>query len=106
MNDDRKQGPQKGPQGQQPRGEEPQGQQQQQGGAQGQYGEGNYKATRQYNEGLKDHVQHHDIEKEARDAAPKSDAEQREMDEAERVGKSKSKAGREDGMREGDGKKA
>ena len=100
MNDDRKQGQQGQQQGRE------QGQQHQQGGAQGQYGEGNYKATRQYNEGLKDHVQHHDIEKEARDAAPKSDAEQREMDEAERVGKSKSKAGREDGMREGDGKKA
>jgi len=103
MNDDRKQGEQHGKGQQQPQ----QGQQQQQGGgAQGQYGEGNYKASRQYNEGLKDHVQHHDIEKEARDAAPKSDAEQREMDGAERVGKSKSKAGREDGMREGDGKKA
>jgi len=103
MSDERKQGQpaQPGQQGQQ-------GQQQQQGGAKGQYGEGNYKASRQYNEGLKDHVQHHDIEKEARDAAPKSEAEQREMDEAERIGKSKSKAGREDGMRDGDagGKKA
>ena len=101
MNDDRKQGEQQGKGQQQPK----QGQQQQQGGAQGQYGEGNYKATRQYNEGLKDHVQHHDIEKEARDAAPKSDAEQREMDEAERIGKSKSKAGREGDMGDGDGKK-
>jgi hypothetical protein len=69
---------------------------------QGEHGEGNYKATRQYNEGLKDHVQHHDIEKEARDAAPKSEAEQREMDEAERIGKSKSKAGREGDMPGGD----
>jgi len=101
MNDDRKQGEQQGKGQQQPQ----QGQQQQQGGAQGQYGEGNYKATRQYNEGLKDHVQHHDIEKEARDAAPKSDAERREMDEAERIGKSKSKAGREGDMGDGDGKK-
>jgi hypothetical protein len=67
-----------------------QGQQQQQGG-EGQYGEGNYKATRQYNEGLKDHVQHHDIEKEARDAAPKSDREAREMEEAERIGKERAR---------------
>jgi len=95
MNDDRKQGQQGQQQGRE------QGQQQQQGGAQGQYGEGNYKATRQYNEGLKDHVEHHDVEKEARDAAPKSEAEQREMDEAERIGKSKSKAGREGDMRDG-----
>lgn len=102
MNDDRKQGEQQGKGQQQPQ----QGQQQQGGGAQGQYGEGNYKAARQYNEGLKDHVEHHDIEKDAREAAPKSDAEQREMDEAERIGKSKSRAGREDGMRDGDGKKA
>lgn len=55
------------------------------------HGEGNYKATRQYNEGLKDHVQHHDVEKEARDAAPKSEEEQRQMDEAERKGRERSK---------------
>ena len=45
---------------------------QKQSGEGQQYGEGNYKATRQYNEGLKEHVQNHDIEKEARDAAPKT----------------------------------
>jgi hypothetical protein len=56
-----------------------------------QYGEGNYKATRQYNEGLKEHVQHHDIEKEARDAAPRSPEEAREMEEAERIGKSRAR---------------
>ena len=68
-----------------------QGQQQQQGGEGRQYGEGNYKASRQYNEGLKDHVQHHDIEKEARDAAPKSEGEAREMEEAERIGKARAR---------------
>ncbi len=56
-----------------------------------QYGEGNYKATRQYNEGLKEHVQNHDIEKEARDAAPKSPEEAREMEEAENIGKSRAR---------------
>jgi hypothetical protein len=91
-------------QGQQKQGQR-QGQQQQQGGAQGQYGEGNYKATRDYNEGLKDHVQHHDIEKEARDAAPRSEDEQREMDRAEQLGKSRSKAGPEKDM-DGGGKGA
>ena len=69
-----------------------QGQQQQfQGGEGKEYGEGNYKATRQYNEGLKDHVQNHDIEKDARNAAPKSAAEEREMEEAERIGRSRAK---------------
>ena len=66
-------------------------QQQPQSGEGKQYGEGNYKATRQYNEGLKEHVQHHDIEREARDAAPRSAAEEREMEEAERVARGKSK---------------
>jgi hypothetical protein len=67
------------------------GQQQQQGGEGQQYGEGNYKATRQYNEGLKEHVEHHDIEKEARDAAPASSAEEQEMEEAERIGRSRAR---------------
>jgi hypothetical protein len=67
------------------------GQQQQQGGEGGQYGEGNYKATRDYNEGLKEHVRNHDIEKEARDAAPKSDEEARDMERAEEAGRSRAK---------------
>jgi hypothetical protein len=75
--------------GQQQQGGE--GRQQQQGGEGQEYGEGNYKATRQYNEGLKDHVEHHDIEKEARDAAPRSSAEEQEMEEAERIGKSRAR---------------
>ena len=60
-------------------------------GKPGVHGEGNYEATRKYNEGLKDHVQHHDIEKEARDAAPRSASEEQEMEEAERFAKSKSR---------------
>jgi hypothetical protein len=66
-------------------------QQQAQTGEGQQYGEGNYKATRQYNEGLKDHVLHHDIEREARDAAPRSASEEKEMLDAERVGRSKAR---------------
>ena len=66
-------------------------QQQQQSGEGQQYGEGNYKATRDYNRGLKEHVEHHDIEKDARDAAPKNDQEAREMEEAEREGLSRAK---------------
>ena len=71
-----------------------QGQQQQlQSGEGKEYGEGNYKATKQYNDGLKDHVEHHDIEKDAREAAPKSAAEAKEMEEAERIGRSRAKGG-------------
>ena len=66
-------------------------QQQQQSGEGQQYGEGNYKATRDYNRGLRDHVEHHDIEKEARDAAPRSEEEAREMEDAEREGLSRAK---------------
>ena len=78
--------PQQGGQGK----DKPQ-QQQFQSGEGEQYGEGNYKATRQYNEGLKEHVEHHDIEREARDAEPRSAAEEREMEEAERIGRGKSR---------------
>lgn len=66
-------------------------QQQAQSGEGQQYGEGNYKATRQYNEGMKEHVENHDIEKEARDAAPRTPAEAKEMEDAERIGRSKSR---------------
>ena len=55
------------------------------------HGEGNYKATRDYNKGLKDHVEHHDIEREARDAEPRSEEEAREMDEAEKVARERAK---------------
>ncbi len=60
-------------------------------GAGGQYGEGNYEATRQYNQGVKEHMENHDVEREARDAAPRSAAEEKEMLEAEREGKSRSR---------------
>jgi len=56
-----------------------------------QSGEGNYKATRDYNRGLKEHVEHHDIEKEARDAAPRSKDEERELEDAEREAASRAK---------------
>ena len=81
MTNDRKQDSQK-PQG---------GQQQAQGASGGQMGEGSYSGTKQYNEGLKKHMNQHDVEKEALDAAPKNDQEAREMEEAERVGRSKAK---------------
>jgi hypothetical protein len=61
-------------------------------------GEGDYEAARRYGKEVKDYVDSADIEKAARDAAPRSPGEQREMDEAERAGRSHSKAGKERDM--------
>ena len=75
-----------------------QGQQQgQPGQGSQQMGEGSYAGTKQYNEGLKKHMNQHDIEKEALDAAPKTDEEAGEMQEAERIGRSKSRGEGEKG---------
>ena len=56
------------------------------------HGEGNYKATRDYNKGVQEHMQNHDVEKEARDAAPKTDAEARDMERAEEAGRSRARS--------------
>ena len=56
-----------------------------------QYGEGNYKATRDYDRGLKEHLRTHDVEREAREASPQSEEEAKEMEEAEREGRSKAR---------------
>ena len=79
-----------GPSGQ-PQGQEPSspGQQQQRGADGKQHGEGNYKATRDYDRGVKEHLRTHDVEREARDAAPRSEEEAREMERAEDLGKKK-----------------
>jgi len=61
-------------------------------------GEGDYEAARRYRQDVKDFVDKADIDKAAHEAAPKSPDEQREMSEAERVGKSHSKAGKERDM--------
>ena len=81
-------------------------QKQQQTGEGQQYGEGSYSGTRQYNEGVKEHMQHHDIEREARNAEPRSAAEEQEMEQAERVGRSKSRGegGAEDADKPDEGK--
>ena len=67
----------------------------------GQYGEGNDKATRDYDHGVKEHMKTHDVEREARDAAPRSAEEEREMDEAERKGRSRGRDDVEDDMARG-----
>ena len=61
-------------------------------------GEGDYEAARRYRKDVKDFVDSADIDKAARDAAPHSPDEAREMEEAERAGKSHSKAGKERDM--------
>lgn len=61
-------------------------------------GEGDYEAARRYREEVKDFVDKADIDKAAHEAAPKSPDERREMEEAERVGKSRSKGGQERDM--------
>jgi hypothetical protein len=61
-------------------------------------GEGDYEAARRYRKEVKDYVDSTDIDKAAHDAAPKSPDEQREMDEAERAGRSHSKGGKERDM--------
>lgn len=64
-------------------------QQSQQGGSHGekQYGEGNYAASRDYNERTKQFVESGKVDEAARKAAPGSDKEAREMSEAEREGR-------------------
>ena len=61
-------------------------------------GEGDYEAAQRYRKDVKDFVDKADIDKAAHDAAPRSPDEQREMDEAERAGRSHSKAGKERDM--------
>jgi hypothetical protein len=61
-------------------------------------GEGDYEAARRYRKEVDDYVKSADIDKAAHEAAPNSPDEQREMDEAERAGRSHSKAGHESDM--------
>ena len=60
-------------------------------GQQNVHGEGNYAASRQYNEATKDFAQSGRVESAARDAAPQSDAEALQMAAAEAEGKRRAK---------------
>ena len=51
------------------------------------HGEGNYQATRDYNQRTKDYLESADVEKDAKQAAPKNEREAREMQRAEEAGK-------------------
>jgi hypothetical protein len=58
------------------------------------HGEGNYKATKDYNERTKDFIDSGKVDEAAANSRPKSDQEAREMREAEEAGKSHSKGER------------
>jgi hypothetical protein len=55
------------------------------------HGEGNYQATRDYNERTKDYLQSADVEKDAKKAAPRDEDEARAMQQAEQKGKQHAK---------------
>jgi hypothetical protein len=61
-------------------------------------GEGDYRSARRHRRDLEEFVDENDVEQLARDAAPRSEAEQREMLEAEREGRSRAR-GRKPGNR-------
>lgn len=54
-------------------------------------GEGDYEAGRRYDEKSREFVKNNDVDQAARDAEPASQAEQREMEQAEEQGKSRAK---------------
>ena len=50
-------------------------------------GEGSYTASRRHRESVEDYLQSHDVQQDAREAAPKDDKQAQEMAEAEKKGK-------------------
>jgi len=54
-------------------------------------GEGSYSGTKDYNERTKRFIESGKVEEAARDAEPKSEEEKRALEEAERIGKARSK---------------
>jgi hypothetical protein len=57
-------------------------------------GEGSYSATRDYQKNIKGYLDKADVEKDAEASKPRSEAEARELEEAEREGKSHSRGER------------
>ena len=55
------------------------------------HGEGNYKATREYNERTRKFVESGRVDESAHEAEPKNADEARELKQAERAGKSKAR---------------
>ena len=57
-------------------------------------GEGSYSATRDYQKNIKGYLDKADVEKDAEASKPRSEAEARELEEAEREGRSHSRGER------------
>ena len=57
-------------------------------------GEGSYTATRNYQKDIKEYLDQADVQADAEAAKPRSESEARELDEAEREGRSHSKGER------------
>jgi hypothetical protein len=57
-------------------------------------GEGSYSGSRDYQKNIKDYLDKADVEKDAEKAKPRSESEARELEQAEREGKSHSKGER------------
>lgn len=55
------------------------------------HGEGNYEATRGYNQRTKDYLENADVEADARRAEPGDEAEESQLEQAERAGKRRAK---------------
>ncbi len=81
---------------QQQAGHVPSAKGQQQGGKV-EFGEGNYAASRAYDDGVARHLATHDVEREARDAAPRNSREAEDMERAEGIGRAR---GRGDDIKE------
>lgn len=59
-----------------------------------QMGEGSYEATRDYQKNIKEYLKKADVESDAEAAKPRSEQEARDLDEAEKEGRSHSKGER------------
>jgi hypothetical protein len=57
-------------------------------------GEGSYSATRNYQKNIKDYLDEADVERDAEASKPRSESEAKDLEEAEREGKSHSKGER------------
>ena len=55
-------------------------------------GEGSYTATRDYQKNIKDYLDNADVASDAENAKPRSESEARELEQAEREGRSHSRA--------------
>lgn len=64
------------------------------GAGQQQMGEGSYEATRDYQKDIQDYLKKADVEADARAAKPRSEQEARDMESAEKEGRSHSKGER------------